>query len=390
MGRERCWTCKKLCNDVELRATDDRMCEACFQKNEELRRKAKCSAITPKSTKPAAAAVLDGSRDKKDAAAAGQSSSPAVSSHTNDAHEQSLESGAAHSSHRGHQGQHDCSDCTGLMQRVDQLTLIVEQQRELISKLSVRLNFVLSYLDIPVTEASSELPVARTLSDAEMEAETAINTKQKDAPALSAMLRPPAKSFADVVRQTVTAASQEMKTNSSQEYMAAMYVEQANKARRANSFVVAGLPINSQQTDNQLVELLCRDEFGLEVKALSSKRIGRQVADKPRNLLVYVQSNQQAQEIIGLAKTLRRSTNTAVRTGVFINPNLTKAEAKAQFEMRQKRRQQNGVRREEDFSTSGPTTSGESTGLHAVQSASDTQQAGTAEARRQLLELPTK
>jgi hypothetical protein len=368
------------------------MCEACFQKNEELRRgKAKCSGTTPKSTKPAAvaAAILDGSRDKKDAAAAGQSSSPAVSSHNKDTHEQFLESGATHSSHQDHQGQHDCSDCSGLMQRVDQLTSIVEQQRELISKLSVQLNFVLSYLDISVTEASSEPPAARTPSDAELEAETAINTTQKDAPALSAMLRPPVKSFADVVRQTVTAASQEMKINSSQEYMAAMYVEQANKARRANSFVVAGLQVSSQQTDNQLVELLCRDEFGLEVKALSCKRIGRRVADKPRNLLVYVQSNQQAQEIVGLAKTLRRSTNVAVRTGVFINPNLTKAEAKAQFEMRQKRRQQIGVRREEDCSTSGPTTSGDSTGLHAVQTAPDAQQAGTAAARRQPLELST-
>jgi hypothetical protein len=169
--------------------------------------------------------------------------------------------------------------------------------------------------------------------------------------------------------------------------MAAMYVEQANKARRATTFVVARLPISSQQIDNQLVELLCRDEFGLEVKALSSKRIGRRVADKPRNLLVYVQSNQQAQETVGLANTLRRSTNVAVRTGVFINPNLTKAETKAQFEMRQKRRQQNGARREEDFSTSGPTTSSDSRGLHAVQTASDAQQAGTAAARRQPLEL---
>ena len=335
MGRERCWTCKKLCNDVELRATDDRMCEACYQKNEELRRsKAKCSAITPKSTKPdaVAAAVLDGSRGKKDATPAGQSSSSAVSSRTNDAHEQFLESGATYSSHQGHQGQpDDCSDCSGLRQRVDQLTSIVEQQTELISKLSVQLNFVLSYLDIPVTEAISERPVIRTLSDAVLEAETATNTKQQDAPALSAVLQPPVKSFADVLRQTVTAAAQEMKTNSSQEYMAAMYVEQANKARRANSFVVAGLPVNYQQTDNQLVEQLCRDEFGLEVEALSSKRIGRQIADKPRNLLVYVQSNKQAQEIIGLAKTLRRSNNATVRTGVFINPNITNAETKAQF-----------------------------------------------------------
>ena len=35
MGKETCWTCKKVKNDVELRATEDRMCEYCYSKNEE-------------------------------------------------------------------------------------------------------------------------------------------------------------------------------------------------------------------------------------------------------------------------------------------------------------------------------------------------------------------
>ena len=33
MGKEKCWTCEKIKNDVELRATDDRMCKQCFDKN---------------------------------------------------------------------------------------------------------------------------------------------------------------------------------------------------------------------------------------------------------------------------------------------------------------------------------------------------------------------
>ena len=79
----------------------------------------------------------------------------------------------------------------------------------------------------------------------------------------------------------------------------------------------------------------------------------RQAAESPRN----VQSSQQAHEVIGLAKTLRKSKNITVRTSVFINPNLTQAEAKAQFEIRQRRRQLNNTRGEMTWSQRGQATS---------------------------------
>jgi len=34
MVKEKCWTCKIVKTGVELRATDDRLCEDCFLKNE--------------------------------------------------------------------------------------------------------------------------------------------------------------------------------------------------------------------------------------------------------------------------------------------------------------------------------------------------------------------
>jgi hypothetical protein len=64
------------------------------------------------------------------------------------------------------------------------------------------------------------------------------------------------------------------------------------------------------------------------------------------NLLVYFHSCEQAQAVIGIAKPLRKSKNASVHARVFLNPNLTKAEAKAQFEIRQKRRYLNSVRRD--------------------------------------------
>ena len=34
MTKEKCWKCKKVKANVRLRATDDRLCEACFEANE--------------------------------------------------------------------------------------------------------------------------------------------------------------------------------------------------------------------------------------------------------------------------------------------------------------------------------------------------------------------
>jgi hypothetical protein len=143
--------------------------------------------------------------------------------------------------------------------------------------------------------------------------------------AVTEMLHHPvAASFADVVKRSVSREIADSRSGC--DFATAMYLEQANKARRANSFLVSGLPV-SESPDNVLVENLCQEEFRLSVKILSCKRIGRQYQDKPRSLLVYVQSCEQAQA--------------TVRTCIFINPNLTKAEAKAQYELRQRRRRTN-------------------------------------------------
>jgi hypothetical protein len=96
--------------------------------------------------------------------------------------------------------------------------------------------------------------------------------------------------------------------------------------------------LNSQKFDNDLVQQLCQAEFGLSVDVLTSKRKGKSTSNQPRHLLTYVRSGDQAQTIIRIARQLRKSADPAVHAHVFINPNLTKAEAKAQFEIRQQRR----------------------------------------------------
>ena len=83
-----------------------------------------------------------------------------------------------------------------------------------------------------------------------------------------------------------------------------MYVEKDNKNRRANSFIVTGLQGNDSTSDSKLVKDLCHDELRLPVDILSTKRIGKEITTKPRHLLVYTRSRDQAVAIIQSAKQI--------------------------------------------------------------------------------------
>jgi hypothetical protein len=100
---------------------------------------------------------------------------------------------------------------------------------------------------------------------------------------------PTARSFAEAVRQSIQAVPHGIgnKANKADchELVAAVYLEQEDKQRRTNSFVISGLTAG-ESPDNQMVENLCRDELGLSVEVVSCKRVGRQDLDKPCKLLV--------------------------------------------------------------------------------------------------------
>ena len=108
----------------------------------------------------------------------------------------------------------------------------------------------------------------------------------------------------------------------------------------SSSFPLPGLPADEQASDGARIERVCSDDLQVSV---SCKRIGRQLPGKPRRLLVYLRSRDQAQKIIQSAKLLRQSEDSCVRENVYINPNFTEAEAKAQFEIRQRRRQKDPI-----------------------------------------------
>ena len=158
----------------------------------------------------------------------------------------------------------------------------------------------------------------------------------------SRISQPPARATAGSAptRQPPQSAREQQK-----DFMAAMYVDLKSKQRRANNIIITGLQQQSGISDAAAVCKLLHDEFGwdtseLEDEMTSCRRVGRVQQDRIQPLLVIFNSTESAAYFVTNAKKLRRSRNSAVRDNVYISQDLTPSEAKAAYEMRLHRRQQ--------------------------------------------------
>jgi hypothetical protein len=123
-----------------------------------------------------------------------------------------------------------------------------------------------------------------------------------------------------------------------QSVVAAVYIDQSVKKSRESSIIVTGLAPVTTKSDTELFTSLCTSEYNFHPSVASVKRLGRQVMGKTQPLLVHLKQTDQAQKLIGSAKKLRQSADPIIRESVFINPNLTRAEAAAAYQLRAQRR----------------------------------------------------
>lgn len=119
----------------------------------------------------------------------------------------------------------------------------------------------------------------------------------------------------------------------------AIYVEQSVKKRRASSLIVSGMPIVSSASDEQQFTKLCQSEFGVNPDIAYNKRLGPPKPGRFQPLLVALRTEDAARQLIDRARQLRHSSDNYVRTNIYINANLTRAEANAAYQFRQQRRQ---------------------------------------------------
>ena len=85
--------------------------------------------------------------------------------------------------------------------------------------------------------------------------------------------------------------------------------------------------------------MLCESEFNVRPDVISMKRLGQPRPDRIQPMLITIRNEETVSLLIDQARNLRQSTNPYIRSHVFINRNMTRAEAAAAFQIREQRRQ---------------------------------------------------
>ena len=215
---------------------------------------------------------------------------------------------------------HDSNDATQLHAKISQLESVVKSQSVEIIRLNMQMSYILKYLEI---------------SDANVkEAQNGSTTPPSSA--VSTAVAPP--SAGDPSSNIVVVRPKLSPPTARAAAVAAVYVEQTNKKRRSSSLVVSGMLTESDVTDDQLFVTLCQLQFDIRPDIVSTKRLGRPKPGYVQPLLVILRNEEAASQILSLAKSLRQSADECVRK-IYINANLTKAEASAAYQIREQRRE---------------------------------------------------
>ena len=90
--------------------------------------------------------------------------------------------------------------------------------------------------------------------------------------------------------------------------------------------------------------MFCEEQLNIKprLNRAGTKRLGKVESGKIRRLLIHLESEAAASEILANARQLRDSHDEYVSKNIFINADLSKEESKQAFERRQNRRGQQG------------------------------------------------
>jgi len=121
--------------------------------------------------------------------------------------------------------------------------------------------------------------------------------------------------------------------------VSAVYSDLQEKERRSNNIVISGLKSTDYRDEKDVVTGMIYDEFGKHVTVKYCRRLGKADHTQNRPILVGLSSAEDASFLIRNVRSLRQSENNFVRTSIYINADLTPAEALAAYESRCARRQ---------------------------------------------------
>jgi hypothetical protein len=206
----------------------------------------------------------------------------------------------------------------------DKLKLEMSSMMSNITKLSHKVEFLLSFLGLD-NDPSDLAQVQPGLGDHSSSTSNAAVPNSSQSSNVN---------YANAVRTKPTQLSSQMR----QAVMSAVYVDLHSKSARANNIVVSGVPKSDGTNDKDIIVELIGSEFNLQPIIKQCRRLGKEVTNKTQNLLVTLGSEDHVKTILSEAKQLRKSHNNFVQANVYINADLTKAEASVAYDERCRRR----------------------------------------------------
>lgn len=246
----------------------------------------------------------------------------------------------------------DNDRCQQLENQVKTLSVTVQKQTSEIENLKSQISFILSYIGIDES-IRLKLPLS-------IKANTPMMNHVSDGSDSSTIERTDNANVSTSVNNNSAADNLCMTTNNSktnspvingsstlcQSVVTAMYVDQKQKDRRSNTFIITGLPVENDIDDKTKVQKICKMDIGVDIDTniVNVRRLGKPSTDKLQPVLVILKEKQLAQQIIQKAKLLRQSSSAYIRQTIYINQNLTRAEATAAYLVRCQRREFSSAR----------------------------------------------
>jgi hypothetical protein len=338
MPQELCWHCRQIKPDVTLCPSDDRLCRECFEANEVQLKLLKDqhkvaaddvlnqgSAATAAAPKPRSVRATDKKSVKKSANKPSTSDATAtvdVATETTEVcylADDKADNAFAAGPQSAHLAYHN---------ELTELRRLVQNQQIVIDKLQSQLEFVLSFVGIKDKDA---IP----LSTVDQSDAGQASTQPPD----GISIVDPGNDNDKSTWSEVVSRRNKRSGSLQQSVLTAVYVDQSLKKRQESSLIVSGLESVESKSDTDQFTALCDTEFHIQPSIVFTKRLGRPLNGKIQPLLVVLKQVDQAKRIISSAKLLRRSADSVVRSRVFINPNMTRAEAAAAYQLREQRRQ---------------------------------------------------
>lgn len=234
----------------------------------------------------------------------------------------------------------------------------VKDQQATINKLTSQVDFLLSYLGVTNPQVGRATNVADTsLGGSGATASPPAGSSSSSAPAPvsgSATVQSLSLSSAATTAVTYSKVTNQrpapLSSALQQAVVSAVYRDFEDRDRRNRNVVISGIPV-TEPNDVVAVQQLLEDQFGRTYTVTKCRRLGHPMPGKYRPVLATMSTVVEAQFLVQNSKLLRQSTNDHVRASVYINPDVTRAEAYAAYQSRCERRRRAAARPRDQSST---------------------------------------